>query len=79
MVLISELVILYCLQPIKKLISSQFPDIKQLTTSTLHKGIAGSRHQFLSLPPGKDKLDLLSEVGGWVGGQLGVAGPEKGL
>ena len=35
-----------------------------IETSSLHKGIAGSRHNFVTLPPGRDKLDLLDDVGG---------------
>lgn len=50
------------LQPIKRLLAAQFPAMNMLETSSLHKGIAGSRHQFVSLRAGRDKLDLLSEV-----------------
>jgi superfamily II DNA/RNA helicase len=50
------------MQPIKRLLSSQFPAIKSLQTSSVHHGIAGSKHYFVSLPPGRDKLDMLVEV-----------------
>jgi len=50
------------LQPVKRLLATQFPNMKMLETSSLHKGIAGSKHEFVSLQAGRDKLDLLSEV-----------------
>jgi len=50
-------------QPIKRLLATQFPTMNMLETSSLHKGIAGSKHSFLSLRAGRDKLDLLAEVG----------------
>jgi hypothetical protein len=34
-----------------------------IETSSLHKGIAGSKHQFVTLPSGRDKLDVLDDVG----------------
>ncbi len=40
--------------------------MNMLETSSLHKGIAGSRHEFVSQQAGRDKLDLLSEVRGWL-------------
>ena len=42
--------------------ATDFPGIRMLETSSLHKGIAGSKHQFVTLPPGRDKLDLLDDV-----------------
>lgn len=50
------------LQPIKRLLATTFPDMATLQTRTTHRAIAGSRHGFLSLPPGRDKMDLLAEV-----------------
>eukprot|EP00955_Chlamydomonas_euryale_P001022 11906-Chlamydomonas_euryale.AAC.2 len=47
---------------VRRLIATDFPGVKTIETSSLHKGIAGSRHRFLRVPPGRDKLDLLGEV-----------------
>eukprot|EP00983_Pelagomonas_calceolata_P125868 1161247-Pelagomonas_calceolata.AAC.2 len=50
------------LQPIKRLLATQFPDMNMLETASLHKGITGSQHEFVSQQAGRDRLDLLSEV-----------------
>lgn len=47
---------------IRRLIASDFPGARMLETSSLHKGIAGSRHVFMRQPPGRDKLDLLGDM-----------------
>ncbi|KAL6757569.1 P-loop containing nucleoside triphosphate hydrolase protein [Haematococcus lacustris] len=49
-------------KPIKRLLASQFPDIKTLQTASTHFGIAGSQHLFTCLPAGRDKMDLLLDV-----------------
>ncbi|EFJ43504.1 hypothetical protein VOLCADRAFT_121417 [Volvox carteri f. nagariensis] len=38
------------------------PDAKELKTSTLHRAVSGSSHQFMTLPPGGNKLQLLAEI-----------------
>lgn len=50
------------LQPIRRLIATDFANIRMLETQSLHKGIQGSKHRFMTLPPGRDKMDLLDEV-----------------
>jgi len=49
-------------KPIKRLLATQFPDMNMLETASLHKGITGSQHEFVSQQAGRDRLDLLSEV-----------------
>ncbi|KAG2501843.1 hypothetical protein HYH03_000341 [Edaphochlamys debaryana] len=47
---------------VQRAIRELVPDAKEIKTSSLHKAVSGSTHQFLSLPPGGNKLQLLSEV-----------------
>ena len=47
--------------------------MKQVETSSLHRGVAGARHAFVPLPPSANKLDLLLQVRLWR--RPGVAGP----
>lgn len=51
-------------KPIKRLISTTLPNARLLeTTATLHRAVPGSRHRFLTLAPGANKLQQLEEVG----------------
>lgn len=47
---------------VKHLISSTFPKIRHVETSTLHKGVSGSRHTFLPAKVGVDKLDITMQL-----------------
>lgn len=47
---------------VRRLVEEDFPRIRQVETSTLHRGVAGARHTFLPLPPSANKLDLLLQV-----------------
>jgi superfamily II DNA/RNA helicase len=47
---------------VKKLLIEDLPGIRQLETSSLHKGIPGARHGFMAQPPGTDKLTLLMQL-----------------
>lgn len=49
-------------QAIRSLLSTEFPDLKHVETSTLHRGVAGARHNFLPSPPTQNKLDVLRQV-----------------
>lgn len=49
-------------KPMRRLISTDFPGVQVIETSSLHKGIAGSRHRFVTIPPGRDKMDLLDDI-----------------
>ena len=49
-------------QAIRSLLSAEFPDLKHVETSTLHRGVAGARHNFLPSPPAQNKLDVLRQV-----------------
>ena len=47
---------------VKHLITSTFPKIRHVETSTLHKGVSGSRHTFLPARAGVDKLDITIQL-----------------
>lgn len=47
---------------VKNLLKTRFPKIRILETSTLHKGISGSRHAFLPASAGVDKLDVACQM-----------------
>lgn len=38
------------------------PKVRTVETKTLHRGVAGARHNFLPLPAATDKLDVLLQV-----------------
>jgi superfamily II DNA/RNA helicase len=43
-------------------VKAEFPEMKTAETSTLHKGIVGSNHVFVPMPPGSNRLDILARV-----------------
>jgi superfamily II DNA/RNA helicase len=47
---------------VRKLLTENFPTIRTVETSSLHKGVVGARHTFLPVPSGVDKLDLAVQV-----------------
>lgn len=49
-------------QAIRKLLETEFPNLKRVETSSLHKGVAGARHNFLPAPGNTNKLDILAQV-----------------
>ena len=49
-------------QAVRKLLASEFPDLRRVETSSLHRGVAGARHSFLPAPPNANKLDVLAQV-----------------
>ncbi|GLC43306.1 hypothetical protein PLESTB_001342500 [Pleodorina starrii] len=49
-------------KPVQRAIRELVPDAKELKTSTLHRAVSGSSHQFLAQPPGGNKLQLLAEI-----------------
>lgn len=49
-------------KPIQRAISELVPDTRELKTSSLHKAVGGSRHQFMAMPPGANKMQMLAEV-----------------
>jgi len=49
---------------VKALIQEQIPGAATVATDTLHRGVAGSQHEFLSVPPGGDKLRELDKLVG---------------
>ena len=53
---------LHGVQAIRSLLSTEFPDLKHVETSSLHRGVAGARHNFLPSPPAQNKLDVLRQV-----------------
>lgn len=49
-------------QEVRKLLDSEFPDMKKVDTSSLHRATATARHDFHRTPPGRDKLGYLYEL-----------------
>ena len=49
-------------QAIRTLLAAEFPRLKHVETSTLHRGVAGARHSFLPCPPDQNKLEVLAQV-----------------
>ena len=51
-----------CAQAIKALLAEEFPAMRRIETASLHRGIAGSQHSFLPVPPGSNKMQQLLQV-----------------
>lgn len=51
-----------CSQEVRQLLDNEFPDMQKVDTSSLHRATATARHDFHSLPPGRDKLAFLHEL-----------------
>ena len=47
---------------VKQLVSHMFPKIRTVETSSLHKGVSGSKHTFLPAQVGVDKLDVAMQL-----------------
>eukprot|EP00892_Ulva_mutabilis_P012335 jgi/Ulvmu1/9474/UM052_0043.1 len=47
---------------VQRLAETAFPGMVKAETATLHRGIRGSNHVFVPLPPGQNKLDMLFQV-----------------
>jgi superfamily II DNA/RNA helicase len=47
---------------IQKLMGQLLPGMRPLRTASLHRAIAGSRHQFVSVPPGGNKLAVCVQL-----------------
>ena len=47
---------------VRKLVGENFPTIRTVETSSLHKGVVGARHTFLPVNAGVNKLDLAVQV-----------------
>jgi len=47
---------------VESLVQSKFPKLRRIQTSTLHKGVSGSKHSFLPAQAGADKLGILSQL-----------------
>lgn len=47
---------------IKGLLSEEFPSMRRIETTTLHRGVAGSRHTFHAVPATANKLAVLLQV-----------------
>lgn len=50
------------LQDVEKLLAQEFPHMRHVKTSSLHKGVSTARHLFLPVPPLGNKLDHLSQA-----------------
>ncbi len=49
-------------QSIRKLLKEEFPGMLQVETKSLHKGVKTTRHNFLPVPSGIDKIEMLAQV-----------------
>ena len=47
---------------VRKLVNENFPALRTVETTSLHKGVVGARHTFLPVGPGVDKLELALQV-----------------
>ncbi|EFN53871.1 hypothetical protein CHLNCDRAFT_58353 [Chlorella variabilis] len=45
-----------------RLIDEEFPGMRRVETSSLHRGVAGARHAFVPMPAAANKLDLLLQA-----------------
>ena len=50
------------LQDVKRLVRERFPAMISAETSSLHKGVAGAKHSFVTLKGTEDKLATLVQV-----------------
>lgn len=48
--------------PLRQLIRHEFPGMVTAQTTSLHKGITGSRHTFVPIEAGGDRLHALTQV-----------------
>lgn len=49
-------------QAVRKLLDDEFPHLRYVETSTLHKAVPGARHSFLNMAGTDNKLDHLAHV-----------------
>ncbi len=47
---------------VKKLVAEELPGLVTLQTGSMHRAVAGSKHAFVSLERGQDKLSMLQDV-----------------
>lgn len=47
---------------VERLVKEHLPAVVKLQTASFHKAVAGCRHEFMTVPPGRDKVDLLIEL-----------------
>eukprot|EP00899_Mesostigma_viride_P017260 jgi/Mesvir1/25535/Mv01782-RA.2 len=47
---------------IANMIAEKFPSMAHVKTSTLHKGVASARHNFITVPAGENRLDYLKRL-----------------
>ena len=50
------------MQEVQKLLAEEFPGMRHVRTSSLHKGVSTARHAFLPIPGLDNKLDHLAQV-----------------
>ena len=51
-----------CMQSLKAMLREEFPALRRIETSGLHKGVAGAKHSFIKVPGTDNKLDQLLQV-----------------
>ena len=53
---------MFAIQAIQSLLDEEFPGIKHIHTSTLHKKVTNARHDFLRLSGTENKLESLIQA-----------------
>lgn len=54
---------MWLLQAVQSLLDEEFPGIRHIHTSTLHKKVTNARHDFVRLTGTENKLEALIQVG----------------
>ena len=50
-------------QDVQQLLATEFPRMRQVKTSSLHRGVSTAKHSFFQVPALENKLDHLAQVG----------------
>ena len=51
------------MQDVQQLLATEFPRMRQVKTSSLHRGVSTAKHSFFQVPALENKLDHLAQVG----------------
>jgi hypothetical protein len=50
------------MQEVQQLLATEFPKMRQVKTSSLHRGVSTAKHSFFQVPALENKLDHLAQV-----------------
>lgn len=51
-----------CAQPVRRLLEDEFPKLRYIETSTLHRAVPSAHHTFVPMSGVDNKLDRLAQV-----------------